>query len=251
MVLVSLSLVLLLAAASFTLSVLGLIQAAAWAGIPLELRWLVPIVVDSTILVYAVAASVQRARGESTALSWAAVGFFTLVSVVANAAHVLAPGGVPQNLDGPVLFGACLAAIMPVSLFFATETTARLAVAPVYGSVASRRRRAQKKMDQMDQSRTAKRTTGKDQWTTSGGPLADHPDGPGMDHRKGPLVDQRKDHLRTTPKKRPEVDPKAIRNLADSGLSQRAIAQQLGVSKTTVARVLSDQQDGELQPVGG
>ncbi|WP_411373277.1 DUF2637 domain-containing protein [Arthrobacter sp. MPF02] len=66
MMLLSLGLVAVLAVASSTLSFLGLIQAAAWAGIPEQLRWLVPIVVDATILVYAVAASVQRARGEST-----------------------------------------------------------------------------------------------------------------------------------------------------------------------------------------
>jgi hypothetical protein len=117
MVMLSLTLVGVLAAASFTLSFLGLIQAAAWAGIPDYPRWLVPIVVDSTILVYAVAASVQRARGESTALSWVAVGFFTLVSVLANGAHVLAPEGVPAVLDSTVIFGTFLAAIMPISLF--------------------------------------------------------------------------------------------------------------------------------------
>lgn len=222
MMLLSLSLVAVLAAASFTLSFLGLIQAAGWAGIPAELRWLVPIVVDSTILVYAVAASVQRARGESTTLSWVAVGFFTAVSVAANAAHVLAPGGTAAALDGTVIFGAFLAAIMPISLFFATETTVKLAVAPVYGSVAQRRRRAAKNLVHSNE-----KDHPKDQWTTSNGPL------------KGPLVDHQKDHLRTTPKKRPEVDPKTIRDLAETGLSQRTIAQSLGVSKTTVARVLS------------
>lgn len=231
--LLSLGLVGVLAVASFTLSFLGLIQAAAWAGIPSELRWLVPVVVDSTILVYAVAASVQRARGESTVLSWVAVGFFTVVSVLANAAHVLAPGGVFTTIDGTVMFGAFLAAIMPVSLFFATETTVKLAVAPVYGSVASRRRRAQKKLDQMDHSRT----TEKDQWTRGNGPLG----GPRKGPANGPLVDQQKDHLRTTPKKRPEVDPRKVRELAENEkLSQRAIASRLGVSKTTVARVLAD-----------
>lgn len=228
MVLLSLTLVGVLAAASFTLSFLGLIQAAAWAGIPGHLRWLVPVVVDSTILVYAVAASVQRARGESTALSWTAVGFFTLVSVLANGAHVLAPGGVPVEPNSTTLFGAALAAIMPVSLFFATETTVRLAVAPPYGSVAQRRKRARDQVvraDRMDHE--------KDQWTTSDGP------------RKGPGVDHLKDHPRTTPKTRAEVDPVKVRKLAAENLSQRAIAQQLGCSKTTVARVLS----GTEEPV--
>lgn len=231
MVMLSLTLVGVLAAASFTLSFLGLIQAAAWAGIPEQLRWLVPIVVDSTILVYAVAASVQRARGDSTTLSWVAVGFFTLVSVLANGAHVLAPEGVPVEMNSTVVFGACLAAIMPVSLFFATETTVNLVVAPAYGSVAQRRKRARDQVvraDQMDHS--------KDQWTTSGGPRKGPLGGPA----NGPGVDHLKDHSRTTPKTRAEVDPAKVRELAAEKLSQRAIAQRLGCSKTTVARVLSD-----------
>ncbi|ACL42368.1 putative Trp operon repressor (plasmid) [Pseudarthrobacter chlorophenolicus A6] len=230
MVMLSLALVGVLALASFTLSFLGLIQAAAWAGIPEYLRWLVPIVVDSTILVYAVAASVQRARGESTTLSWMAVAFFTLVSVLANGAHVLAPSGVARDLDSTVIFGAFLAAIMPVSLFFATETTVNLVVAPAYGSVAQRRKRARDQLvhaDRMDH--------GKDHWTTSGGPRKGPLGGPA----NGPGVDHLKDHLRSTPKMRPEVDPQKIRELASGNLSQRAIAQQLGVSKTTVARALS------------
>jgi uncharacterized membrane protein len=195
----------------------------------------VPIVVDATILVYAVAASVQRARGESTTLSWVAVGFFTAVSVTANAAHVLAPGGVFAPVNGTVMFGAFLAAIMPVSLFFATETTVKLAVAPVYGSVAQRRRRAAKKLVLVGE-----KDHSMDQWTTSNGPLKGPAKGPGVDHRK----DHPMDHSRTTPKKRAEVDPKTIRELAEKDrLSQRAIASKLGVSKTTVARALADAQE--------
>lgn len=225
MVMLSLTLVGVLAAASFTLSFLGLMQAASWAGIPDHLRWLVPIVVDSTILVYAVSASVQRARGESTTLSWIAVGFFTLVSVLANGAHVLAPEGVPATLDPTVIFGAFLAAIMPVSLFFATETTVNLVVAPPYGSVAQRRKRARDQVVRADQMMDHS----KDQWTTSDGPRKGA-NGPGVNH---PM-----DHLRTTPKPRAEVDPAKVRELAAERLSQRAIAQRLGCSKTTVARVL-------------
>lgn len=228
--LLSLGLVAVLAVASFTLSFLGLIQAAAWAGIPEQLRWLVPIVVDATILVYAVAASVQRARGESTTLSWVAVGFFTAVSVAANAAHVLAPGGVFTELNGAVVFGAFLASIMPISLFFATETTVKLAVAPVYGSVAQRRRRAAKRLNLigesdhlMDQRSGAR--------------------GPGAEQERATAAGPRTANSRTTPKRRAEVDQQAIRELAEHDkLSQRAIAAKLGVSKTTVARVLAKAQ---------
>ncbi|EMY34054.1 putative Trp operon repressor [Arthrobacter crystallopoietes BAB-32] len=188
----ALALVGVLAVASFSLSFLGLLQAAAWAGIPEHLRWLVPVVVDSTILVYAVAATVQRARGENTGLSWAAVAFFTGVSVAANAAHVLVPDGLAQPLTPPVIFGAFLASIMPVSLFFATHTTVALAVAPVHGTVAQRRRRYAKKAE-MDRS-LGERTSKMDR---SGGPLGPRngpAGGPPLDQRSGPLGPPRLDH---------------------------------------------------------
>jgi hypothetical protein len=241
MMLLSLGLVAVLAVASFTLSFLGLIQAAAWAGIPEQLRWLVPIVVDATILVYAVAASVQRARGESTTLSWVAVGFFTAVSVTANAAHVLAPRGVFTELNGAVVFGAFLASLMPVSLFVATETTVKLAVAPVYGSVAQRRRRAAKKMVLIGEKDLVS-----DQLLSPFGP----PNGTAKGRPGGPRTRHQKDHASSTAKRRAAVDRQAIRELAEDKLSQRAIAARLGVSKTTVARVLAGSQDRRRQANG-
>jgi hypothetical protein len=221
MTMASMALVGVLAVASFTLSFQGLIQAAEWAGIAPQLRWLVPIVVDSTILVYAVAASVQRARGESTLLSWCAVGFFTAVSVAANAAHVLAPGGVPVPISGTVIFGAFLAAIMPVSLFFATETV---------GSVSQRRKRA---LARLVQERGGPEDV--DQFGALPGPAAGHR-GPAAGPVRGPLVD----HPSGPPRTKADVKPERILELAEQKLSQRAIAQQLGTSKSTVARVLAE-----------
>lgn len=196
---VALALVTVLAAASFSLSFLGLIQAAEWAGIPDHLKWLVPITIDATILVYAIAAAVQHSRGESTMLSWLAVFFFTSVSVTANAAHVLAPGGVPAELTGTVIFGAVVAAIMPIGLFFATHTTVALVVAPSTGSRQTRQRRAAKKLESLK-------------------PAAPKQDVP----------------------PRPKVDERMVDELQKAGLSQREIALKLGVSKTTVGRLLAE-----------
>lgn len=234
---IALTLVAVLAAASFSLSFVGLMQAAAWAGIPVQLRWLVPIVVDSTILVYAIAATVQRARGESTRISWAAVGFFTSVSVAANAAHVIAPDGVAQPLTASVIFGSFLAAIMPVSLFFATHTTVALVVAPVHGTVEQRQRRAARKLAQAE-----KRTTGTDQGGPRKGPLNGPANGPGWTTGNGPLLDHQKDHPGPGRKPKAKAEPEKVRELDAQGLSQRAIAEQLGVSKTTVARILTETQ---------
>lgn len=234
----SMALVGVLAVASFTLSFQGLIQAAEWAGVDPMLRWLVPLVVDSTILVYAVAAAVQRARGETTLLSWCAVGFFTAVSVAANAAHVLAPNGVPVPVDGTVIFGAFLAAIMPISLFFATETTVQLAVAPPVGSVSQRRKRA---LARLVQERGGAENV--DQFGAVFGPLAGHR-GPAAGPLRGPLVD----HPSGPPRTKAEVKPKRILELAGQELSQRAIAQQLGTSKSTVARVLAEHAESASGP---
>lgn len=229
----SMALVGVLAVASFMLSFQGLIQAAEWAGITPQLRWLVPLVVDSTILVYAVAAAVQRARGESTLLSWCAVGFFTAVSVAANAAHVLAPGGVPVPLEGTVIFGAFLAAIMPISLFFATETTVQLAVAPPVGSVSQRRKRA---LARLVQERGGPENV--DHFGAKSGPLAGQSGAPAGQSGagRGPLLDHPHGPRRT----KAEVRPERILELAEQKLSQRAIAERLGTSKSTVARVLSE-----------
>ncbi|WP_349033936.1 helix-turn-helix domain-containing protein [Pseudarthrobacter sp. SORGH_AS 212] len=189
-----------------------------------------PIVVDSTILVYAVAASVQRVGGESTMLSWCAVGFFTAVSVAANAAHVLAPNGVPVAIDGTVIFGAFLAAIMPVSLFFATKTTVQLAVAPPVGSVSQRRKRAQ--------ARLVQERGGQRAWTSSG-QFPDQQRG-SVVQLSGPVRGPRMDHPSRPARTKAEVNPERILELAEQKLSQRATAQQLGTSKTTVARVLAE-----------
>lgn len=194
----SLVLVGVMAVASFSLSFVGLVTAASWAGIPEGLRWMVPVVVDSTILVYAVAATVQRARGESTLLSWCAAGFFTLVSVAANAAHVLAPEGDLLPFSLSVAFGAFLAAVMPVSLFFATHTAVQLGVAPVHGSVEQRRRRAAQKL--APASPVTKAATPR-------------------------------------PATIRKVDPQEVLSLLAAGKSQREVAARMQTSKTAIARI--------------
>jgi hypothetical protein len=249
----AMALVAVLAVASFSLSFLGLIQAAAWAGIAENLRWLVPIVIDSTILVYAVSATVQRARGENTAMSWLAVGFFTAVSVVANASHVLAPAGVVQPLSPAMVFGSLLAAIMPVSLFFATHTAVNLIVQPVYGTVDQRRQRAAKRMVQ---NRKVDHRTGPDgprngpRLDQQGGPLGPE-SGPRLDHHsgpRGPRGPRQMDHGGPAQKTRVKADPVKVRELSREGKSQRAIADELGVSKTAVARIQTEPEKHSREP---
>ncbi|XKH58635.1 helix-turn-helix domain-containing protein (plasmid) [Citricoccus nitrophenolicus] len=197
---VTLSAVLLLAAASFTLSVPGIMAASEWAMIPEGIRWLVPVCIDATLVVYSLAAAVQYGRGESTRSSWLAVGFFTAVSVVCNASHVLTAG-----TGGPgVWFGAALAAIMPIGLFFATHTAISLVVEKPTGSAATRRRKATAKARALD---------------------------PGAERSAV-------SRAATKPK---QVAPDAgqVLQMRQEGKSVRQIAQELGTSSSTVQRIVS------------
>lgn len=140
-------------------------------------------------------------------LSWCAVGFFTAVSVAANAAHVLAPGGVPVPLNGTVIFGSFLAAIMPISLFFPTETRLHLAVAPPVGSVSQRRKWALARLVGTPGPENP------DQFGAISGPPAGQR-GPSAGPVRGPLLD----HPSEPPRTKADVNPGHILELAGQNL---------------------------------
>lgn len=70
---------------------------------PNSLSWAVPVVLDASALAYSLAGLVQRSRGEFTALSWALVFLFTLVSIAANAANALDVQDTARTLVAVVL----------------------------------------------------------------------------------------------------------------------------------------------------
>lgn len=116
----------LLAAVSFLLSFNGLAEAASWANVPAWLAWALPAYVDGAILVYTVAALVFRSRGDDARLEWAALGLFAALSVAANGVHAWTTA--PAWLQ--VALGVTLAALAPVSVLLTTHTIAKLIVAP-------------------------------------------------------------------------------------------------------------------------
>ena len=118
-------LVCFLAVASFMVSFTGLHEVAAWAGLPVWLRWAVPVFIDVAILAYTMAVLIHRHRGERTWASWVSLAGFTLFSVVANAAHALSIG---HPDDGQRIIGAAVAALAPVAVFAATEQLGRLVI---------------------------------------------------------------------------------------------------------------------------
>jgi hypothetical protein len=114
----------ILAAVSFLLSYSGLVAVAAWAAVPEWLSWAVPVTIDGAILVYTLAVLVFRSRGESATLSYAVLVGWTFVSVSANALHAwLASTG-----DARGVAGAVIAGLAPVAVLLASHTLAALIV---------------------------------------------------------------------------------------------------------------------------
>lgn len=118
-------LIIVLGITSFLVSFNGLLDVAAWVGLPHSLRWTVPGFIDVSILAYSMAAVIHKARGERVTATWVSLAVFTLISVVANAIHAISKGEgttMPQ-----VVIGATIAAAAPIAVFAATEELSRLA----------------------------------------------------------------------------------------------------------------------------
>lgn len=113
----------------------GLRDVAAWVGLPLWMRWAVPVFIDIAILAYSLAAVIHKSRGESVRTTWITLGVFTATSVVANAAHALSVGQGETVVQRTI--GAVIAALAPIAVFAATEELSRLAFA--YSSSAAER----------------------------------------------------------------------------------------------------------------
>lgn len=118
-------LVCFLAVASFMVSFTGLHEVAEWAGLPLWLRWAVPVFIDVAILAYTMAVLIHRHRGERTWASWVSLAGFTLFSMIANGAHALS---IPHPDEVQRVIGAAVASMAPVAVFAATEQLGRLAI---------------------------------------------------------------------------------------------------------------------------
>lgn len=110
-----------IAAASFVLSFHGLRDVATWGRVPLWLAWLVPVMIDAAVLCYTLAWMVQRARRESTVLSWSALALFTAVSTLGNTLHGWDPPETIQRIVGTAVVG-----LAPIAMLLATHTLAQL-----------------------------------------------------------------------------------------------------------------------------
>jgi hypothetical protein len=118
------ALTLAVALASFALSFASLRDAALWGRVPEGLAFLVPVVIDASVLVYGLVALVLRARGRSSAWAWTLMFGFTVVSIGANGAHAYDVGPELRTLVGVVLV-----ALAPLSVLTSTHALASLVVA--------------------------------------------------------------------------------------------------------------------------
>lgn len=114
-----------IAVASFVLSFAALWDLATMAGLPRQLSWLWPVIVDGTILqatisVIAVSAVENERRGQR--FFWAVLAAAAAVSVSANALHATLAG---EGVLPPAL-AATIATVAPVSLLATTHGLAIL-----------------------------------------------------------------------------------------------------------------------------
>lgn len=124
-----------LAVTSFMVSFAGLQEVAKWVGLPVWLRWAVPVFIDVAILAYSLAALIHRARGEKTWASWVSLAGFTTVSVLANAGHTFMLDH--ENVwQGWIAAG--IAALAPVAVFASTEELGRLVIGSPPGAAPTK-----------------------------------------------------------------------------------------------------------------
>ncbi len=112
-----------LASASFSLGIPGLMAIGGWGLVPGGFRWLVPVMLDGGILTFGVAATELRRKQRSARFEWAWLGALTVLSMGLQVAHVLSPVLGPQLQTA---IGATLVAIFPAMVFSSTHSLLRL-----------------------------------------------------------------------------------------------------------------------------
>lgn len=199
-----------IAGCSFALGALGLHWAGLLAGLPSTMAWGVPVIIDGGLCVFALAAAHRRAQGQPSLFAWMALGLLTASSMGLQVAHVVEtmPPGTPQ------VIGAAVAAAFPLLVFASTHVILEMAIGPAPARSAARRT-----------PRTSPSRAPAPVVTTTSTPSPTPAPAP------APVVTARRASAA-----RP--DDAAILELVRSGLSQRAAAEKLGVSKSTVARAL-------------
>lgn len=111
-------LLLVLAAASFTAGVPGLLDAGRWARLG-EMAWLTPIAIDGGLVFFSASAMAWRAEtARASALAWTMVVLLTIVSVASQVTHVLSNAATPGVQE---FVGAGVASMFPLLVLASTR----------------------------------------------------------------------------------------------------------------------------------
>lgn len=119
---VLLTLVSLLAVASFSVSFAGLYAAGEWVVGKSWLQVAVPFMLDGAIIAFTIALFIERERGESVLWTWVAITVFASVSSVSNVLHTLAVS--TASTGAQLIAGCVIAGGAPLLLAFAIDKAA-------------------------------------------------------------------------------------------------------------------------------
>jgi hypothetical protein len=205
-------------AVSMFISFYGLAAVGAWMGLPAAATWTLPVMLDGGIIAYTLSTYLRRAQGRSAVYPWVMVVLATLVSAAANAAHVIiaANGAVEPR----VVVGAILAGLAPTWAAASAHQVGDL-VAP--GPAPARRS------------------------APVSAPVLDAPAAPALTASaprtpaSASVRPVRSAPARTTTITAGVAVRQEALRLAQEGLSQRAIAEAVGASKSSVARWLTSE----------
>lgn len=201
---------------SFALSFAALRDVATWGNVPAWLTWAVPVMVDASMLVYTLAALVQRQRGASARLSWFLLALFSFVSVAANAAH-----GYDLAGDLRPLVGVSVVGLAPVGVLASVHTLASLVVAAPLPADCDESSASPAK---------GERVAPEAGLGTTAAALA--------------VRNSTQAHEHKGARKTVRTDPAVIaqvRSLRSQGLAQQAVGEALGISQWSVSRIERDQ----------
>lgn len=203
------------AGTAMAMSFAGLAGVVEWTGLPSWARWTLPVALDGGMAAFTFAAFARRAEGRSATYPWSMVIVATIVSAVANAAHVVLPSMAGTD-RAQMIVGAALMAFVPVWAALSAHQVADM-IAPARPETARRPALAPVSSPVLDASPATAALAPR--------PLTPAPQRP---VRPAPA------RATTTGV---EARAEALR-LAGEGMSQRQIAVAIGASKSSVARWL-------------
>lgn len=117
---IALAVTLIVGCAAMTFSFDGQREIAAWTMVSASLTFLVPIVIDGSIIAFNLVAIHLRSERKSTVLVWVTAYSFTFISTVLNVIHVLETSPFATD-DIKTITGAAIAGLMPVSVNLVTH----------------------------------------------------------------------------------------------------------------------------------